>query len=303
MVDQMLDCKSHMYIRIFMLLTIFFISPGLHDLRYKANILHRDVSVNNIMYEMRGDNYYFILIDYDMGAVLPTGDQSSYKVSSKHRTGTLPFMARALIQDAWLTSQAEGHRNHIKHLLCHDFESLFWVSLWCPHMLPMAGLSSRRIKILQTEARSWELGTLNSIWGIKFKTCLVPLAVSEITLPKPAAHLADWFEAWIDLFNRAHSTELAHQRLNSDRQKKGEDPEPWDAETIGGTFTRDTIKIALTPVMPFRQPDVDDGEDEAVHTPEPPSRTEKTTERPTRSRMQRVQQVFSPIRARLRPRK
>ena len=56
------------------------------------------MSVNNIMYEMRGDKFYFILIDYDMGVLLSTKGKSSYKASSKHRTGTLPFMARALVE-------------------------------------------------------------------------------------------------------------------------------------------------------------------------------------------------------------
>ena len=39
---------------------------GLHDLRYKANMLHRDISVNNIMYQMRNGRHHFVLIDFDM---------------------------------------------------------------------------------------------------------------------------------------------------------------------------------------------------------------------------------------------
>ncbi|THH00129.1 hypothetical protein EW026_g2354 [Hermanssonia centrifuga] len=50
MATQMLDC--------------------LHDLRYKAKILHRNISCNNIMYEMRRGRPYFILIDFDFAAIL-----------------------------------------------------------------------------------------------------------------------------------------------------------------------------------------------------------------------------------------
>ncbi|THH01962.1 hypothetical protein EW026_g802, partial [Hermanssonia centrifuga] len=50
MIDQMVDC--------------------LHDLRYKANILHRDISCNNIMYEKRRGKIRFILIDFDSASVL-----------------------------------------------------------------------------------------------------------------------------------------------------------------------------------------------------------------------------------------
>ena len=73
---------------------------GLHDLRYKAGILHRDISVNNIMYEIQDNAYYFILIDFDMAIfVEDKRGNSTYKTSSKHRTGTLPFISFELILD------------------------------------------------------------------------------------------------------------------------------------------------------------------------------------------------------------
>lgn len=255
------------------------------------------------MYEMRGDKYYFILIDYDMGVVLPTGNNPSYKVSSKHRTGTLPFMSCALIEDAWLALRPGGDWTHIRHLLCHDYESLFWVSLWCPLMLPMPGLTAPQVQALQDEARSWELGDLKIIHSVK--NTLITGGLAKLPLLPPAvACLELWFVAWMRLIKT--SRRIVDDRYDAAHERKlrglAMDLEPWDAETLGGTLTRDTIKTALTPEMPFRQPD-DGSDEEPADTPEPASGEEKTSKRKTRGKSQRVQQVFSDMRARLRPRK
>ena len=101
-------------------------------------MLHRDISVNNIMYEIRGGKYYFILIDFDMAIVICDDDAagSSYAASSKHRTGTLPFMAAELIEDACNASDPSWVP--IRHRLRHDLESLYWVALWCVLMIHSA---------------------------------------------------------------------------------------------------------------------------------------------------------------------
>ena len=91
-------------------------------------MLHRDISVNNIMFQKHGDNYHFILNDFDMAIILKD-DGTRDSPSSKHRTGTLPFMAVSLLRDAIVT--ARSNRSPTRHLLCHDYESLFWVALWC----------------------------------------------------------------------------------------------------------------------------------------------------------------------------
>lgn len=270
MVDQMLDCGFYIFVRIhaFDILLIF---TGLHDLRYKANILHRDISVNNIMYEMHGDKYYFILIDYDMGVVLPTGSNSSYKVSSKYRTGTLPFMACVLIEDASLALRPGSYWTHIRHLLCHDYESLFWVSLWCPLVLPMPGLTEDQVETLRDEALSWEMGTLKTVHSVK--TALILGGLAKLPpLPPATLCLRKWFNEWFKLLYRSRNELITHEQVVFDRKLYGEDPDstPWDAETINGTLSRDAIKAAITPWMPFRQSDDDDEEwEEAADLPEP----------------------------------
>ena len=56
--------------------------PGLHDLFYKASILHRDVTVDNIMYEKRGDFYLFRLTNFD--AAIEVADNVPLVPFSRH---------------------------------------------------------------------------------------------------------------------------------------------------------------------------------------------------------------------------
>lgn len=86
----------------------------------KGNILHRDLSILNLMYEDRGNGVIIgILNDYDLAIIL-NDDKSLPPPSSKHRTGTAPFMAYELLS-------AKGS---IAHLYRHDLESFLYVLVW-----------------------------------------------------------------------------------------------------------------------------------------------------------------------------
>ncbi|KAH9896019.1 hypothetical protein C8Q73DRAFT_690532, partial [Cubamyces lactineus] len=102
------------------------ISECLHRLRHDAKILHRDVSVSNIMCDETDGRVKFILTDFDLAVMLnddglPTGP------TAKHHTGTLPFMAEQLLDDLAF----HPDRPQVLHELHHDYESLYWVALWC----------------------------------------------------------------------------------------------------------------------------------------------------------------------------
>lgn len=86
----------------------------------KGNILHRDLSILNLMYEDRGNGIIIgILNDYDLAVVL-NDDKSLPPPSSKHRTGTAPFMAYELLLPGRFTI----------HLYRHDLESFLYVLVW-----------------------------------------------------------------------------------------------------------------------------------------------------------------------------
>ncbi|PSR77258.1 hypothetical protein PHLCEN_2v7993 [Hermanssonia centrifuga] len=114
MVDQMLDC--------------------LHDLRYKAHILHRNISCHNIMYEIRDGVPYFILIDFDLEKLVE--DDGDPSMVPKHRTGTLPFMAHEILLEMVHKDNAD-FKPKVVHRLRHDIESLLNVSLWSTMTMPV----------------------------------------------------------------------------------------------------------------------------------------------------------------------
>ncbi|KAK2761092.1 hypothetical protein CKAH01_16387 [Colletotrichum kahawae] len=90
-----------------------------HESLYKAGILHRDISINNLMINEDSDNPSWpeFLIDLD----LAIREQREGASGAKGKTGTRAFMAiGALLGE--------------QHSFMHDLESFFWVLFWiCIH--------------------------------------------------------------------------------------------------------------------------------------------------------------------------
>ncbi|KAF9519249.1 hypothetical protein BS47DRAFT_1408893 [Hydnum rufescens UP504] len=77
-------------------------------------ILHRDISMNNIMFRRNGAKVIGVLIDYDLAI-----DINKPSRSSLERTGVRRFMAVDLMEDTRMLHHAR-----------HDMESMFWVLVW-----------------------------------------------------------------------------------------------------------------------------------------------------------------------------
>ncbi|KAJ3543491.1 hypothetical protein NM688_g5848 [Phlebia brevispora] len=223
----------------------------LDDLWTKARMLHRDVSVDNIMYEKRGDYYHFVLIDFDMAIVL-SEDDSSCTTSSRQLTGTLPFIATEIIYDYWLCTYKRPDSTPIQRLLRHDFESLFWVSLWCILMLLSSTVSAEEARDLRYWPRSWESGDLDAIGGRRGALCTMGLHKTGITLPGPAQCLRRWFNVWTENLKKigvckSHDTDASDS--GESKQVRSVD---W--ETIGGRFAKTTLQAALLEAFPIPEP-------------------------------------------------
>lgn len=86
-----------------------------HESSLNAGILHRDVSIGNIMLTENEDDGF--LIDYDL-AIQTTSDRAS---GAPSKTGTKAFMAIGALRGE-------------PHSFMHDLESFFWVLFWiCIH--------------------------------------------------------------------------------------------------------------------------------------------------------------------------
>lgn len=92
---------------------------GHESLRREAGLLHRDISINNLIIneEDEDPSQRGFLIDLDL-AIKETGTDAS---GAKRKTGTRAFMAIVALRGA-------------EHSFMHDLESFFWVLYWiCVH--------------------------------------------------------------------------------------------------------------------------------------------------------------------------
>ncbi|KAF8327629.1 uncharacterized protein EI90DRAFT_2879041, partial [Cantharellus anzutake] len=78
-----------------------------------AHVLHRDVSLNNVMWRAKNNEVYGVLNDYDLAIMM---DDHSREASSNQRTGTRPYLARDFLCDL-----------PPRHLPRHDIESFVYV--------------------------------------------------------------------------------------------------------------------------------------------------------------------------------
>ncbi|KAL0631022.1 hypothetical protein Q9L58_010124 [Maublancomyces gigas] len=93
-----------------------------HRSLFRHGILHRDISVNNVMITLghRIDGFQGFLIDLDLAHRMDDNTDTT----THHRTGTMEFMAIGALS-------AESHTYR------HDLESFFYVFLWlCIHYHP-----------------------------------------------------------------------------------------------------------------------------------------------------------------------
>lgn len=148
------------------------------------------------MYEHRDGRIHFILIDFNMATVLPTGEGGSYILTSKHWTGTLPFMAVDLINDA-SKSGKKGYRP-IAHRLCHNFKSIFWLCLWCIMIMFPDGLDEEQHNENVALLRAWETSELKAITYTKEGIHSKYLEDANFTIPPAVveAGLRPWFKQW-----------------------------------------------------------------------------------------------------------
>lgn len=96
----------------------FSLSIAHHDLYEKAGILHRDISINNLMVDA-SDPSIGVLIDLDLAATIKDDDGNPCPVKPM-LTGTKPFLAIDLLQDTPV----------LRPYYRHDLESFLYVLAW-----------------------------------------------------------------------------------------------------------------------------------------------------------------------------
>ncbi|EPQ57055.1 hypothetical protein GLOTRDRAFT_137483 [Gloeophyllum trabeum ATCC 11539] len=154
----------------------------------KANILHRDISVNNIMLvessdqEGKNGRRRGLLIDLDYAAhYSPDDAQKDRKVALLERTGTTPFMAIDLLS-------ASGQRVHVPRW---DLESFFYVLIWVFILYDGPCKSERKIKFSDTVLFKWTNDDFESIGMNKYAAVTSPDFWESKVLRWVAPYFAD----------------------------------------------------------------------------------------------------------------
>ncbi|WPJ60401.1 hypothetical protein SMAC4_13264 [Sordaria macrospora] len=113
-----------------------------------GNILHRDISPNNIIITdpETADGFKGMLIDLDMAKA-----QSSGPSGARQITGTIQFMAIEVLRN-------------IDHTYRHDLESFFYVLLWmCARQSWYNGFSGNKKAPQESVFQRWEIGSFSQI--------------------------------------------------------------------------------------------------------------------------------------------
>ncbi|KAI0339730.1 hypothetical protein BDW22DRAFT_1361323, partial [Trametopsis cervina] len=176
----------------------------IHDLRYLANVIHCDISDNNIMYELRDGEDWFVLIDFDL-AVRVDEEGKPMGPTPRHRTGMLPFMAVDVIEDMHLVA-IEADYKPIVHCVRHDFESLFWVCLWfgIKTLDPNIPNSKKEEEARCRYLAKWEIGDHDIIHATKLKVFTQVNSLDYVPLSDYFEHLRPWFGAFLSCFESGY---------------------------------------------------------------------------------------------------
>lgn len=227
---------------------------GLHDLRTKAKILHRDISLSNLMCKTDKDSgsVTLILNDFDLAAKVNEKGEPVVANLSEHRTGTLPFMAVDILK----------HLTDKTHYLRHDLESVFWVALWCLIKLPDSKNDNDK-KRRREMVLNWEHGGIDAICKTKGDIVKSAEEFGKLTFTPEMQCYDQWIVGFWDVINRSydflHRQEAATlwakkypgvHKPSWIRDQRGESfltpgGSDVDRETLGGNITCSAIMAYL----------------------------------------------------------
>ncbi|KAJ6580325.1 hypothetical protein B0H10DRAFT_904714 [Mycena sp. CBHHK59/15] len=188
-------------------------------------IMHRDVSISNLMFQRIDGKLYGILNDFDLAAF----HDGSVPSTSKQRTGTKPYMASDL-----LTHPPP------KHYYRHDLESFLYV---------LAFLTC------DIRAPNSTLGTWIDLGMAALQDAKGFLLASKGFPPQKPAF--EGFDFWITLLRRLFSEGISKRTRHKDddffaRRTGALPPLDFDHETLGGCVTFATFAAVLE--NPLLQP-------------------------------------------------
>lgn len=156
---------------------------------------------------MRGDSPHFILVDFDHATVVtePGGPTST---TSKQHTGNLPFMAWELVKDL-----GQDLSPGIIHKLHHDFQSLFWTTMWCTSKVEPVADDALRDRI-DRAILDWEKGDFYDIGSRKRDILTYRDIFADFPMMPSFERNRAWLKKWRLVFSEAILEETRLENLN-----------------------------------------------------------------------------------------
>ena len=165
-------------------------SSGHYAAYRRGRVLHRDLSINNLMCNKKPTGHIGVLLDWDLASLI---DELNAVIPSnaKHRTGTIPFMSISLL------------RGNTPHRYCHDLESFFYILIWAAIHFD---LQKKQCLRTQPNFQDWNNSDLAKAAQPKVNCLTFP---GELT-PFILDDFKELFHTWINplrrLFFKAYNT-------------------------------------------------------------------------------------------------
>ncbi|KAJ3776549.1 protein kinase [Lentinula raphanica] len=175
---------------------VFYDILQIHQWLYECpRILHRDISMGNIMFRRIDGKVYGVLNDFDLSSRRKDMDKSP---ASNHRTGTRPFMSTDLLDPDW-----QGG-----HYYRHDLESLFYVVLCMACRYESPGVAADEPRAYS----EWFRGSDKDVFA--HKTVFLTRRSSVITTQPYFAGFQGWLDSFYELLSSGYldSSRLSRKR-------------------------------------------------------------------------------------------
>jgi len=153
-------------------------------------VLHRDLSINNLMCDKKATGHIGVLLDWDLASLI---DELNAVIPSnaQHRTGTIPFMSISLL------------RGNAPHRYCHDLESFFYVLIWAAVHFD---LQKKQCLHTQLKFEDWNNSDLARAARAKSEFLDYPEGISPSVLDDFNDLFLTWIKPLRRLFFKAYNT-------------------------------------------------------------------------------------------------
>ncbi|KAJ3723113.1 kinase-like domain-containing protein [Lentinula raphanica] len=207
---------------------VFYDILQIHQWLYECpRILHRDISMGNIMFRRIDGKVFGVLNDFDLSSRRKDMDKSPI---SNHCTGTRPFMSTDLLDPDW-----QGG-----HYYRHDLESLFYVVLCMACRYESPGVAADEPRAYS----EWFRGSDMDIFA--HKTVFLTRRSSVITTQRYFTGFQGWLESFYELLSSGY---LDSSRLS--RKRRGiiggtDDSSSFDWATLNNCVSYAEMRLVMS---------------------------------------------------------